>query len=175
MKKLIISILLLALFLPQTIASAATIDVSSLSDQELSSIIDQCRTELAFRKPDDPNHLTIINESGIEIYLDRHFEEFQYYDGKKYVALGAAVVNGSDKNIELYDNGCCINGWKVDTTITYGEIPAGKSKKIDINLCLDDAGISSFDEMTDIYFAIRTLSVDDILHPIEFTPYTFAR
>ena len=175
MKKLLIAILILAMFLPQTTAFAIDIDYKSLSDKELSSIIDQCRAELAIRQPDDPNHLTIVNESGIEIYLDRRFEEFKNYDGKKYVALGAAIINGSDKNIELYDNGCCINGWKVDTTITYGEIPAGKSKKIDINLCLDDAGLSSFDEMTDIYFAIRTLSMDDILHPIELTPYTFSR
>lgn len=175
MKKLLIVLLLLAMFIPQTAAFAIDIDYKSLSDQDLSSIIDKARAEIAFRQPDNPNHLTIANENNIEIYLDRRYEEFENYDKRKFVALGAAIVNGSDKPIELYDNGCCINGWKVDTILTYGEIPAGKSKKIDINLCLDDAGISSFDEITDIYFAFQAMNMDDILHPYNFAPYTFAK
>lgn len=176
MKKLLTTILLLALFLPQTVASAVvTFDLASLSDEELCEVINECRIELSSRRPDDSSKITIAKNRGIEIYLDRHFQEFENYEGKKYVALGAAVVNGSNSPIYIYDKGCCLNGWRVDTTITLGDIPAGKSKKVDINLCLDDAGIASFDDVTDIDFAFEALSVSDFSTIAIFEPYTFVK
>lgn len=175
MKKLLAIILILLLFIPETVAFAANIDVSSMSDQELSSLIDQCRTELSSRKQNSGDKLTIVNENGIEIYLTNHFTAYENYDGKHYIDLDAAVVNGSNSPIYLYDKGCCINGWKVGTTFTFGDIPAGKSKKIEITLCLNDADITTFDEVKDIYFAIEAVDPNNYSNKIDFVPYTLAK
>ena len=173
MKKLVAIILLLTLIVPSTAASAANIDWNSMSDQEITDAINQGRIVLASRIPDGTDHLTIVNQDGIEIYLTGNYKYDTYGD---YIdlKLEAVVVNGTNYNINISDNGSCINGWTVETSGIY-DTPAGRKQKGNITMSLVDADITTYEEITDIDFVLRAYEPDNYSIDIDLEPFTVAK
>ena len=175
MKRFLAIILVLILFIPETVAFAANIDWNSMSDQEITDAINEGRLVLASRVPDSKDHLTIANKDGVEVYLTRQYLlDNGYSSGTVYVQLEAVVINNTNMKINISDNGTCVNGWAVDTTGIY-EVPAEKKKKDFIILRISDASISTFEEITDIEFVLAAYDYDNYSNKIEFDPFTFAK
>lgn len=175
MKKLILTILILAMILPQATALAANVDWKSMSDQEITDTINAGRIELASRMPENQDHITIVNQDGIEIYLTgKYTVDDGYSNGSIYIRLEAVVVNGTDVVLNITDNGTCINGWNVDTTGIY-DTPAGRKQKDNITVRISDADITSFDEITDIEFVLTAYEADNYSNRIELAPFTYVK
>lgn len=174
MKKLLSLILVLLLFIPSTSALASNIDWQSMSDQEITDAINEARIELASRIPDSSDHMTIVNQDGIEVYLTRQYVVENPYADKFDLKLEAVAVNGTDQKVTISDNGSCINGWAVDTSGFY-EVPAGRMQKGFITMRLNDANISTFEEINDIEFVLYAYSNETYATIANFEPFTFAK
>lgn len=175
MKRLLAIILVLLLFIPETVAFAANIDWKSMSDQEITDAIDAGRLELASRMPDSEDHVTIVNQDGVEVYLTRRYSiDDGYSSGSVYLRLEAVVVNNTDMILNIVDNGTCVNGWNVDTSGIY-QTGAGRKQKGDIVLRISDAFLTSPAEVTDVEFVLRAYDENDYSKKIEFAPFTYVR
>ena len=173
MKKIIACILIL-IIMASSASAYADVDWNSMSNDQIADEINRGRAVIASRMPDDPNHLTVVNQDGIEIYLTRAGQIVENYDGKTYIQLEAVVVNGIDTEINIGDNGCCINGWAVDTAGII-QVPAGRMKKDYLGFCLTDAGISTMEEIKDMDFRLYAFSSQDFSTRIVFDNFVYVR
>lgn len=173
MKRFLAIILVLILFIPETVAFAANIDWKSMSDQEIVDSINAGRIELASRQTDAPDHITIINQDNIEVYLTGNYSYDSYGDTID-LYLEAVVVNGTNFTLNISDNGCCVNGWNVDTSGIY-ETPANRKQKDSFTLRISDADISTFEEITDIDFVLTAYEKDNYSNRFDLSPFTFTK
>ena len=175
MKKFVFIILLLILFIPSTVASAANIDWQSMSNQEITDAINEGRLVIASRIPDSEDHVTIANQDGVEIYLTRRYAvEENSYSGNVYLKLEAVVINNRPEPISVGDKGCCVNGWVVDTSGII-EIPAGRMKKGNFEFRITDANITSVADLHDIEFVLEAHHAEEYHNLINFEPFTYVR
>ena len=175
MKKILVAILLFALIIPHSAALASNIDWQSMSDQEITDAINEGRLVLASRMPDSEDHVTIVNQDGVEVYLTRRYSiDDGYSSGSVYLRLEAVVVNNTNMILNIVDNGTCVNGWNVDTSGIY-ETGAGRKQKGDIVLRISDAFLTSPEEVTDVEFVLRAYDDNEYSNQIDFAPFTYVR
>ena len=174
MKKMLIALLIVVIFLPYPMSFASNIDWSSMSDQEIATAINEGRAVIASRIPDSKDHLTVVNQNGVEIYLTRKYAIQDEYNGKKYIKMQAVVVNSLDEPISIGDAGCCINGWAVETAGIL-DIPANRMKQADIKMCLSDANISTLEEIKDVDYHLYAYSSSTFSTLFTFDNFTYVR
>lgn len=168
---------MIAIFMLITIAQdtafAQNIDWDAMSDQEIANEINS-RAVIASRMPDSADHLTIANQNGVEVYLTRRYRIEKSYNGKDYIIMEAVVVNGLNDPISITNDGCCINGWAVETEGIF-DVPANSKKKDTITMCLTDAEISTLEEITDVDYLLRVFSSSTYDTLFTFDNFTYVR
>lgn len=148
MKKLalILAIVILVVFAS---AFAEGMDFASMSDEQLQMIIDGAQTELANRKGDSVNDGILIDQDGVKVYLTGNHEIWG--NESLYLDLEVVVENNSDKTISILIDSMSVNGWNV-----YGfgvsDTQPGKKQKGNLEFCLSEAGISTYEEVEEIEF-----------------------
>lgn len=154
MKKLITIVLALAMILP-AVAMADLPDVSGLSDQELKDLIAACSTELRERNTTEPEGILLFEYEGARIYQTGKAE----INILGYLQIPVAIYNDSDTNLSIgVDNVVC-NGWDI---MGIGEgASAHAKKKGDLNFTVDDADVTSVDQIESLRFIWTVTNTDN--------------
>jgi len=171
-KKLLAIILILLLFIPETVAFAANIDFSPMSDPEILDIIDAARAELVKRKAE--GNFAIIDQDGVQMYQTGNYRITEYNANDITMQIEVVVINNRDVPITIFDNGTSVNGWAVDLLGT-SSIPAGKSKKDNISFNMYKANITKMEEIHEVEYCFKIYNDNDFMNPIIATPSIYVR
>ena len=154
MKKLALVLVMLLIF---TTACAEGLDFASMDDATLHSIVDGARNELAKRELNTGENTVLFEQEGVSVYLTGEYETKEY--DTVYLSLKAVVVNDSDKTVWISTDSLSVNGWDV---YSYGlpDTTAGKKQKCELEFCISDAEISSYDEVEEIEVVFSLVDSD---------------
>lgn len=144
MKRIIVLILSLVLICS---TSYADIDVKSMTDQELKSIISSCSSELRSRQTVPPDWVLLFEYKSVQIYQidEAEIDRFGYLD------VPVAICNDMDFPVlvSLHDAKC--NGWEIYSD---GCSASAKSKKKDkLTFKVSDAFVESIDTINSLSFS----------------------
>lgn len=153
MKKLLS--ILIALILIGGVAMAENIDYASMTDEELRTVIDTARIELAKREQAD--NPVLFESFGITCYMTG---EMRLTDsGFLYVEV--VCVNESDVAISFTNNESTVNGWQSFVN-GIGTVSAGAKAKGEIQFNVKSAGITSLDELEDFTVSFDVLDKTNV-------------
>ncbi len=153
MRKIICLLLCLLLFVPCA-GSAAPVDYSAMSVAELQDIISSARNELLKKTVKADGKLFILEDEDFQIYLTGDGE----LDWEGKYLLEIVVINNTDIAVTVQFDHIVINGWETyPRKCSVSNIGAGKEKKGNIILILEDAEIFSIDEVEEIELTFSTL------------------
>lgn len=159
MKKLLIVLLALTVFC--SIASAADLDWANMTDDEITTIIAAGQAELASRNPapaDGVLHMTegtvLVEQGGILVTLTGKIETMG-----TIMELEVIIENNSSEPIYLNVTGSTVNGWEVFGA-GVADIGAGKKKKGDLMFNLDDAEIDRPDQIEEMELTLSVANAD---------------
>ena len=152
MKKILALVMVLVCVSCWGFASAEGLDYAAMSDEQLQAIIDAARNELSKRKLVLAEKTILFNQDGVSAYLTGEYEIEDYDD--VYLSLELVVINDSDKTVWISTDSVSVNGWNV---FSYGipETTAGKKQKTDLEFCISDAEITSFEEVEEVEFVFN--------------------
>ena len=105
--------------------------------------------------------------------------EYKVASSGKYLYIYCVLVNNNKFEAAVTIDTASINGWEVYGGGT-GSCDAGKKKKVELDFCLDDADISSIEEIEDLTFKPYIYNMTDwktvaYIDPIVFTAASFAK
>ena len=154
MKKLALILVMLLVFAS---ACAEGLDFASMDDATLHSIVDSARNELTKRELNAGENTVLFEQEGVTVYLTGEYETEEY--DTVYLSLNAVIVNDSDKTVWISTDSLSVNGWDV---YSYGlpDTTAGKKQKCELEFCISDAEISSYDELEEIEVVFSLVDSD---------------
>lgn len=153
MKKVVSSILAIILLL-SCVVSFAEEDYSSMTDDDLLLVLSHVRNEISRRSLDLTDKTVLYDDGGVTVYIDG-----EYHVSSSFLRYDLIVINDRDAEMHVFSvpsYKAYINGWEVYMG-TPGTIAAGKKKKAELSFKLDDAFISSVDEIEEIEFVIDVM------------------
>ena len=150
MKKLLCMMLVCISIVASAISES---DYSSMTDEQLFSIITAARNELSSRE----KHDYLVNDEYVRIYKTENVGAGTYQSElgiKKYVAMGVVIENISDSPLGVFMDKVTINGWETDPVSNRsGEIDAGMKKQWYFEMIYTDAGLSDFWDIKEVTFS----------------------
>lgn len=156
MMKRMIAALLATLLLLTVCAFAEGTDFASMTDEELHALVDGARNELANRELSATADTVLVDQDGVKVYLTG---ENRVSSSGTYLYLEAVVVNDSDKKVSVGVDTSSINGWDVYGG-GIGETNSGKKQKGEFSFSLEDADISSYEELEDLEMELYLYDAD---------------
>ena len=145
MKRILMFLMAALMVCSLCIAQAEGMDFTAMTDDELHALVDGARNELAKRELVVAEDTVILEQEGVTVYLTGEHE----IDYSGNLNLEAVVVNDSDREISVFLDSASINGWDV-FNVGIGETSVGKKQKGFFLFQLEDAEISSYEEVEDI-------------------------
>ncbi len=136
-------------------AVAEGMDFAAMSDDELHALVDGARNELAKRELVAAEDTVLLEQDGVTVYLTGE-HEIDYGGNLK---LQVVVVNDSDKAVDVYMDSASVNGWDV-FNIGVGDTSAGKKQKGTFTFGLEDADISTYEEVEEIEMELYLFDSD---------------
>ena len=169
MKKIVT--IILALILICSVALSEGIDWASMTDEEITAIIEAGQAELKSRSGGEPEEIVIMDYNGLTITASNfHVEDtLLYKDGA--LVFDVVIENNTDKSYDITGTDISINGWTVDALI-YVDIMAGKKTKDVFKLDLGGADCKSLEDVQEIEFIFNVCDEDfniDTSAPITVT------
>jgi len=168
MKKILGVFLAIVLFC--STALAAGTDYSSMTVEELQTVIDAARNALLTKTAQSDGKLFIMDDpNGLQIYLTGKGEKnwLGSYD------LEIIVINNGKSAVSISFDNIVINGWE---TNAFGsqvqDVGAGKKKKDSIPLSFDDTDISSISEVEEVEITFHTFDPSTYKTNGKFGPIT---
>ncbi len=161
MKK-IVAILLTCLFV-FSIASVYATDYSSLSDDELRQVIDNARNELVKRGFVVEKKVVFFDQNNIQIYIngDMKIDKLYAWDDEYCLYLPIAIINDSDKNINVVFDDSSLNGWMTNVSNSIGSIPVGKKARGNLIFELGNTDIEKLLDFEEAEFTIVIYDQDN--------------
>lgn len=150
MKKIISLVLAFFLLLPAFVSAE---NYTSMTTDELLSMLDAIRVELATRKLDNSEEKVLVDAEGIKWYITGDPILKQYSDGNCTLILNAIITNSTDADI-IYDlKDTYINGWSISCSCI-STLPAGKKEKREITFYRvhEKCELSDITQLDDIEF-----------------------
>ncbi|MBR1643534.1 MAG: hypothetical protein IJ683_14580 [Butyrivibrio sp.] len=157
MKKVLGLLVALLLAAMPLIACAAQIDYSAMSVEELNEVVNSARNEI-LKKTTAQDKLYLVDDpSGVSMYLTGNGENgwLGTYD------IEVVVINNTTTNLSIYFDNIVVNGW--ETNALYSSISstsAGRKQKAALSLQLEEAEISSSDEIEEVEISFHTYDDD---------------
>ena len=169
MKKLMVLLMVFAMFVVNSACMAEGQDYSTMDDATLHEIIDSVRNELTKREMTLAENTVLFETEGVTLYLTGDYEVWG--SDNYYLDLTAVVVNDSDKTIYVAVDSAYINGWEAyGSGIT--DTAAGKKQKGTLEFLLSDADISTYEEVEDIEINFRLVDTESYDTIAELEPVT---
>lgn len=154
MKRFLALTIMMVLVLSATVASAA--DYSSMTVDQLKKELNLIQNELVVRGLKAENKKVIVDQDGIQIYIngDITIEKMYSWDDVIYLSIPVIVVNNTTYAINTYIENASVNGWSSEDSDDITTVPAGKKAKGKFYFDLSDAEIYSIEEFEDVEFCI---------------------
>lgn len=162
MKKVLV-LLLATLLLCPLMVSAESIDLSTMTREELHALIDQARAELSKFGLYADNDLVIFDEEGYKVTLS----SYDYLRGA--IELFFNMENNSDKALSLLIEKCFLNGHELDAGHEIS-LKAGEStREVTSVYDIEDIGIESEEDIETLEFSFKLYDVktNDRIHKSE--------
>ena len=129
--------------------SALAEDYSSMTDDDLHSMLNSIRNELLKRDLVYNEKIVLFDQDDVQVYLTGDCD-FRL----PYTKLYAVVINNSTNPVRFAfanDYKISVNGWEVWGDPDYlGTTSPGKKQKGYINIKMEDAEVASFEEIEEI-------------------------
>ena len=151
MKKVLAFLLTALLLCTLCTANAEGTDFTAMSDDELHALVDGARNELAKRELTAAEDTVIFEQDGVTVYLTGNHEV-----KGGYLDLEAVVVNDRENMVAVALDTASINGWNVYSG-GIGETSPGKKQKGMFDFSLEQANISTFEEIEEIELSIHLI------------------
>ena len=153
--------LMLAITLSATV-SGAGIDYGSMSDADLHTMADKARAELYRRHVEkEAGDLILCDVDGAQVALTGAMQ----LGSGGYLRMSATIVNNTDRAFSVsVDNGY-INGWETYCSLDAYQLAPGKKVRGELVFLLEDAGLTSLDEIEDftLVFYLRDTDAHETL------------
>lgn len=172
MKKIFALVLALALCLCASAVyaepAAPAVDVSAMTEEELTALIDEARTALAKLRAGVTENSVLFEDDMIRITYAGTAEMTDYGE----LDVNIIVENLSEHNLGFrLDNTSC-NGWAVDGYIS-NSVPAGKKAKLVFSIynAAESADLEKVEDLENIEGSISvydTDSYDSLTEPVAF-------
>lgn len=155
MKKLV-SLFLVVILIMTTVVAFAD-DYSSMTDEQLKAEYNAIRNELLVRGFKAENKKVIVDQSGIQIYIngDIKLEKRYAWDTTYSLFIPVVFINNSAVVTEMIVKDASINGWSTDSSDDIGSVPAGKKAKGNLIFELTDTDVEKLSDFTDVEFSIN--------------------
>lgn len=149
--KIIISVLF-CIALLFSFAVAETADYSSMTNDQLQSVIDAAHHELFIRQVHEDGNLLIYDKNNIQIYLTGKCT-ISYGNA---IEIGAILVNNTDRKIHIGTDACTVNGWEVYCS-GLGETSPHSKKKCTFEIYLEDTDIKETAELQELMMDLQAI------------------
>ncbi len=154
--------LFLALLLPVA-ALAESIDLSGLTNDQLVELKSRIVAELEARNPVEITELhfrdggpwMLVNADGLTVYFTgrrRHDMPFYY--------LETVFENNSDRELSVWAENYKLNGWNLSGGLICPSIKPGEKQASSLMFDINDALLTSFNEMKELTFTVETKGTD---------------
>lgn len=155
MKKLLVIFMAILLLCPLFV-SAESIDLESLSREELISLIDDANEAL---KKFDEN----VNSSSGTIWIDQDGILLTYRDMElsgNFLRLNVTLENNSDINISVMNDNVYVNGWQVEGGMVDDVAPGKKAQDFFELWSMEDVEVRTLDDIQRIEFDLEILDAE---------------
>ena len=159
MKKTLSSLLIILMLVSTVPSFAFAEDYGSKSDEELQAMYTAIRQELASRGFQAENKKVLIDQNGIQIYVNGDFSVEKEWYGP-ILKLPIVISNNSNMNICVQLRNSSVNGWSCETTFS-PEIPAGKKIKDSMKFELKETEVEELSDFEDVEFCFHVLDNDN--------------
>ena len=156
MKKLFVVVLA---FMLCSVALAEGLDWTSMTDDELHSIIDHARNELTKRELVAGEKTVLVDQDGIQFYLTGEYEFADRDVDRKMVELQTVLINDSSNNVGITIDSLYVNGWNI-FALCGAQAAAGKRDKSTIDMNVFDAEVTAFEDIKEMEFTIKVYDLD---------------
>ena len=110
----------------------------------------------------------LVDVDGVRLYLTGVYD---VWGEGKYIDFAAVMVNGDEGSRGVGIDEAYINGWEVYSS-SIGSIDGGKKQKGDLEFKLEDADISSFEEIEEIEIHFYVYNGDTYETLVRLDPVT---
>lgn len=148
----IIAILFTAMSIP---ALADGIDFSSMTDEEIQSLIDAGRNVLLERSLVADGKTLVFEQEGVSLYLTGDMR----LTDSGFLYVGAILVNDSGTTISLINNACSVNGWMAFMNGIDSVAPSKKASG-ELQFNVKDTGIAAIEDVEEIEICIDVFDKD---------------
>lgn len=132
-------------------SALAELDLSTMSDEELTTLIADAQQELNSRKTTDQAEQPVLyDDNGVKWYITG----YDMSSWSSYLTINCVVENESNVDITLSVDTLTVNGWDVSSWF-YAQVSAGKKTKEELSFDFEDASISGVDEITSMEATFR--------------------
>ncbi len=173
MRKTILVIILLVLFLPINSYADSNIDLKALTDDELIDLIADTRLEYFTRRINSDNRQIIYDTEKLKITLTGQYEE----RFSSLVALDCIVENHTDNVISIFIDSIDVNGFQINDTERFVCLDFKPNKKIKGSIVFDftRADINGYKGLKDIILTLKVCdsNSNDILFTTDEILITF--
>lgn len=155
MKKIVTIILTFMLITNISMAFAA--DYSSMTDEQLKEAYSVIRNELLVRGFKAENKKVIVDQNGIQIYIngDIKLEKKYSWDTTFSLYIPIVFINNSSVVTNMIVKYASVNGWKTDSSDDIGSVPAGKKAKGNLIFELTDTDVEKLSDFADVEFSVN--------------------
>ena len=138
---------------------AESVDLSAMTDQELTDLKGRIVRELEARNPVQPvdirlvsgRQTMLVNEDGIKIYLTGRYSSTWKNEA---IILGTAFENESGQALSAWMKDAELNGWVISGGAISSTIRDGQKKASDLTIPVAAAMITDLSELKDLTFWI---------------------
>lgn len=148
--------ILIALILIGGVAMAESIDYASMTDEELHTVIDLARNELARRELTIGDNTLILDAEGIQVYTTGNIT----YDGYR-LKLEVIAVNNSKAELTINTEKASVNGWSISNAPGLHGTSAGKKQKGYFDFYITPDLLPDAESVEDIEFVLSFLDKDN--------------
>ena len=180
MKK-IVAFILAVLLIPSAIVYAAdkiNIDWKSLSNAEVTEIVNQGTRELQDRKLTKDGKTVVADSDELKVYITGRYRINEKNKDSVILILEAVFMNNCKQDIRIIPKNLCINGWdcSFDLYSNMVEIPANKMEKAEISMSLSDAECAKLTDIKFVEFSFNIYDMTEYVKPFATTePITYVR
>jgi hypothetical protein len=145
MKK-VIAVLFAAVMLFSA-ACADSVDVASMSSEDLIALVNAAKNELVSRKAEEDGKIFLVDKDDVQVYWTGRLKQ-----NENKIALEVIFINNTNEELSIFTNYCILNGWQIDTGFIDSTVPGAK-RKCEFTLQISDSDVSDMSQ-------VETLELD---------------
>lgn len=167
-----LALLVALVLLPAFPALASSIELGSMTADELCNVIDEARIRLHDLAVENPDNKVLVDTDDYSVMIR---DSKLGSDGSLYIY--PLIINKSQIEIDMYFDTATVNGWVVDHHRSDTETPANSKNKagyLELDHVDKDADVASIEQVEEIRASLRVFSDDNKLNNYHSITMTYS-